>query len=1306
MASTLIPPFSKFSVEKEKWHLYSERLQFYFVATKVTDNLEKKNYFLAWCGEELFSTLTTLFSPTKLSDKAVSFDDLITKLDAHYNDELNIMAATFSLYSCKQKPGQAFSDWLEELREKARHCGFETSCVTSLRERAIRDLIVLNCADRSTRQALLKEGDPSLQRALEIAAQVEQLHKDMLQFQETTVNHDVAKIYNKPFKRARGFRSGANGCQASDEVPKGSTSGNYKCYSCGKTNHTREQCRFREYTCNVCNRKGHIQAVCKSSNVPSKPASKKVHCIPSVHAVVDNKPFSVQITVNNECVEFEVDTGSALTLINDSLWKALGSPSLKPTSVQLRSYTGQPLLVKGTCELSACLYDKSFLMHVHVIECSGPPLLGRDMILKSSLDLASFVNFCEKTVNPGSDTCAVSLINSCIAEFSELFQPELGHCTKTKAKLCLKNDAVPKFFKPRPVPFARMQAVKDELQRLEENGTISRVRHSEWATPIVPVLKANGKMRICGDFKVTLNPQILTDQFPLPTPDELFTKLNNGDKFSKIDLADAYTQIELDEASKPLTVINTPIGLFQYNRLAYGIASAPAIFQRVASELVSDIPHTAGYLDDIIITGPSDEEHVKNLTLVLQRLREYGFKLRKDKCEFLKDEVKYLGHVINKNGRQPDPERVSAIKNMPVPSNVKELECFLGKANYYGQFIKNLSTLSAPLNFLRKKGVEWNWTERCQWAMQKIKDELCNETLLVHFDPRQQLLLSTDASQYGISAIISHKDADGKEKPIAYASKTLNSAERNYSQIEKEALAIVYGVKRFKQYLLGHKFVLITDHKPLLSIFHPAKGIPVATAARLQRWALTLMAYNYSIIYKRSSEHTNADALSRLPCGPDTSFHDEDADVINALYEETWDEIPLDSQSIQQHTSKDETLRKVMEFIRNGWPAKVSATPEDLKSYFFIKNELTIEEGCVFRGLQLIIPSRLRQKCLGLLHSSHRGINRMKQAARNCIWWPKMDSEIGKLTANCEACQKNAQDKPVNLSPWPVPKNAWDRVHIDFLGPFWGEKWLIAIDAKSKYPFAVPMASDTSAPSTINALEGLFTLFGPPRTLVSDNGPPFNSNLMNKFYSKWNVSHVTSPPFFPQSNGAAERFVRTFKSSMVKLKEEGKEKNEALRIFLRDYRFAPHATTNEIPAKAILAFEPRSELQALHPLKSEGSSQEQSRRTFKTPKVWVRQYLPRKTWEAGIIEGRKGSTFVVSVRDRLMKRHVSQLRDRFFCPKPRTDHGEEILDMDLVTTGSTGTSNVLSDRQLCSPLLQPGWRSRRMTKGIPPTRFF
>ena len=450
-----------------------------------------------------------------------------------------------------------------------------------------------------------------------------------------------------------------------------------------------------------------------------------------------------------------------------------------------------------------------------------------------------------------------------------------------------------------------------ELDRLERQGIIQKVDSSDWAAPILAVPKKDGRFRLCGDYKVTVNQARTMDQYPLPKPEDLFATLSNGKEFSKLDLSQAYLQLELDESSRPYTTINTHQGLYQYTHLPFGIASAPAIFQRLMHTILQGIPGVVCYIDDILVTGKDQEEHLQNLNEVFSRLEKHGFPLKREKCTLLAKLVEYLGHSITKDGISALPDKVEAIAKAPQPTNVQELRSFLGLLRYYGKFIRNLATILHPLNQLLQTNRKWNWTQECLDAYQLAKDQIVSAQVLTHYNPALPICMAADASAYGIGSVISHRLPDGSEHPISFASRTLTPSERNYSQLEKEALSLIFGVKKFHQYLYGRKFSLITDHKPLTAIFGSKKGIPTPAAARLQRWAMLLSAYDYDIQYRPTLAHSNADGLSRLPMpklGPDPG-----GEAVSLFNVSQVQSLPV--QDIQGATKRDPVTSKILDVL-------------------------------------------------------------------------------------------------------------------------------------------------------------------------------------------------------------------------------------------------------------------------------------------------------------------------------------------------------------------------------------------------------
>ena len=331
---------------------------------------------------------------------------------------------------------------------------------------------------------------------------------------------------------------------------------------------------------------------------------------------------------------------------------------------------------------------------------------------------------------------------------AEVFKEELGRVKGVKAKIHLDPQAQPRFFKPRTVPYALRGKVEKELDRLEMEGVIEKAETADWAAPIVPVVKQDGSVRICGDYKLTTNQAAKAESYPLPRIDDIFASLSGGKSFTKLDLAHAYNQIELDEESKKLVTVNTSKGLYHYNRLPFGVSSAPAIFQRTMENILRGIPSVSVYIDDILITGKTSDEHLHNLEAVLSRLEEVGVRLKRSKCAFMLPSVEYLGHCISERGLQPTGKKVKAIQSAPAPTNLTQLKSFLGLINYYCKFLPNLSDTLSPLYRLLQKKAQWQWGKEQQAAFESAKSELTTDRVLVHYDPTKIIVLACDTSPY------------------------------------------------------------------------------------------------------------------------------------------------------------------------------------------------------------------------------------------------------------------------------------------------------------------------------------------------------------------------------------------------------------------------------------------------------------------------------------------------------------------------------------------------------------------------------
>lgn len=753
-----------------------------------------------------------------------------------------------------------------------------------------------------------------------------------------------------------------------------------------------------------------------------------------------------------------------------------------------------------------------------------------------------------------------------------------------------------------------------------------------------------------------MNPALCAEHYPLPRIEDLFASLAGGQRFSKLDLSHAYLQIPVHEDSRKYLTITTHKGMFIYNRLPFGITSAPSIFQRVMEQVLQGLPSVHCFLDDILITGKDDAHHLENLEAVLSRLEKCGLRVKREKSEFFKSSLEYLGHVIDASGLHKSPDKLRAIEEAPAPVNVSQLRSFLGLVNYYARFVPNLATILHPLNAMLQKEVKWKWSLECEKAFQEAKAQLLTPSVLTHYDSRLPVRLACDASPYGVGAVLSHMMPDGQERPIAFASRTLSKSEQNYAQLEREALGLIFGVRKFHTYLYGRHFTLLTDHRPLTTILHPSKATPSMAAARLQRWALLLAAHNYTIQYKSANDHGNADGLSRLPLPVE---HKDKKDAVEIYLIKKMDTLPVCSSDIRKETRADPILCRVKEMVSTGLfpPTKDSETV--LKPYLMRKEELSLMQDCLMWGQRVIVPSNLRQRVLEDLHTGHPGVVKMKALARSYIWWPNIDSQIEEKSKTCLSCQQNQKAPCLSpLHPWSWPEAPWQRIHIDFAGPFEGRMFLVIVDAHSKWPEVHVMDSTTSS-KTIQVLRGVFSRYGIPETLVSDNGPQFTSEEFASFLKANGVRHVRSAPFHPATNGLAERFVQTFKHSLRSSKEPI-PLQQRLDSFLLQYRNTPHSTTKETPAMLFLHRRLRTRLDLLKPSVKETVEQAQNvqcsyrslhakHRDFHVgDSVLVRDYRRgEEKWKTGTVSSQSGPvSYTVQVdNSQSWKRHADQMLD-------------------------------------------------------------
>ena len=1311
---------SPFNASQEPWSTYKERLEFYFTANDITTAEQKRAVLLTVCGSATFQTVKSLVQPDTLATK--SYDTLCTVLQNYFSPAPSVTVQRYKFHSRNQNPGESVASYVAELKSIGEHCKFAAPTSGTLLEEMLRDRLVCGIRDSRIQRRLLQENSLTFQTAFETAQAMELAARDINDIQSRPHNRPSSSSLQEPVHLVR-------------KHTKPPT-----CHRCGGQ-HLAPQCKFLDAICRACGKKGHIAKVCRSSgkshghtnqkatssnNGQSKPRHQ-------VHALEDSplsgsqtstpprtpsptteayplftlpgkvNPITVTVIVNKSELKMEVDTGASLSIVSEHTYNELSLVlgPLTPSNVNLVTYTGEKLKVLGSLNVQVQYNSQCLTLPLLVVQGTGPSLLGRNWLEHIKFNWSEIHHL---------HAPITSELDKVLNKHTILFREELGLLEETTASILIEPQSQPRYFKARPVPYALRDKVEAELQRLQALKVITPVTYSAWAAPIVPVVKADGSIRICGDYKVTINRALILDTYPLPRVEDLFSALSGGTVFSKLDLSHAYLQLPLDDASKPYTTISTHKGLFQYERLPFGIASAPSIFQRTMESLLSGLPNVCVYIDDILVSGTTEEDHLHNLDSVLTRLESAGLTLKKSKCTFRASSVEYLGHVIDAQGLHPATSKIKAISQAPAPSNATELKSFLGLLNYYHKFLPNLSTTLAPLHKLLHKNTPWTWSEEQDTAFKEAKSLLQSSSLLVHYDRNKPLLLSCDASPYGLGAVLSHQMPDGTEKPITFISRTLNLAEKKYSQLEKEALAIVFAVRKLHHYLYGLHFTLYSDHKPLQYLLDESRQIPILASSRIQRWALTLAAYSYTIKHKPGTQLANADALSRLPLPVTLPYVPIPGDIILLLNHLS--ESVIQANHIKTWIDKDPLLSRIRHSIQTASTLSDSETDPTIRPYMQRHSELSVIDGCILWGSRVVIPSEGRQYVLQLLHDTHPGINKMKALARSYVWWPGIDKDIQETVKKCSTCQLHRPDPPqAPIHPWEYPTRAWQRVHIDHAGPFKGHMFLVLIDAYSKW-LEVLKVNSTSTDVTIAKLRQIFATHGLPDHLVSDNGASFISHEFQSFMSRNGIKHTTSSPYHPRTNGLAERAIQTFKLAMKKLMGPI---DLNLSQFLLTYRTTPHSTTGLSPAELLFNRKPRTLLDLLHPdvhkkvaTKNDKLQDTQARKKQRyfnvDDHVFARNYSGTDKWTPGTIIAITGPlSYHVKKQDgSILRRHVDQLRPRYCSiDRPPDSHSDDFEDFPLMPKALPPAPSPAPP-----PVIRRSTRPHRPVDRFEPTMYF
>ncbi|MCG8034843.1 MAG: DDE-type integrase/transposase/recombinase, partial [Candidatus Thiodiazotropha taylori] len=808
---------------------------------------------------------------------------------------------------------------------------------------------------------------------------------------------------------------------------------------------------------------------------------------------------------------------------------------------------------------------------------------------------------------------------------------DLGHTQTVKHEIHLENDQP--FKEPyRHIPPSLIQEVREHLREMLQIGAI-RESSSPFSSNVVIVRKKDGSIRFCIDYR-KLNQRTIKDAYAIPRIDDTLHLLAGAKYFSTLDLKSGYWQVELKEEDKGKTAFQAgPLGFYECNSMPFGLCNAPATFQRLMERCMGDLNlrDCLIYLDDIVIFSKTFEEHVEKLQAVFQRLHEHGLKLKPSKCELFKSQVVYLGHVVSREGIHTDPAKIEAVKKWPIPQCIKDVRKFLGFTGYYRRFIKGYAAIARPLNDLlighptrskakkrkSKPATPFTWNVEQQHAFDTIISALTNPPVLAYADYSRPFELHTDASSNGLGAVL-YQAQDGKKRVVAYASRSLKLAEKNYPAHKLEFLALKWAVvEKFHDYLYGSKFEAITDNNPLTYIFTTAK-----LDATGQRWVAALSNYNFCIKYRCGRSNADADGLSRRgqESGEEVIFPEvlkaicQSVSTSSPLVESialtnnvpTADGIPeelltdaLSSKDWHKAQRNDQTLKCIIDQLKEGSrvhaPPTQSAPSMDHR-YFKDSDRLFMLHDVLYRRVelngqtfqQLVLPLAFRDVVFHAFHDDlgHQGRDRTTSLIKQRFYWPAMDSYIQEKVRQCSRCilRKTRQNKSASLVNI-VSSAPMEIVCLDYLSLERSkggvENILVITDHFSRYAQAIPTKNQTARTTARVLFDNFIVHYGFPARIHSDQGQTFESNLVRELCDIAGVEKSRTTPYHPMGNGQCERFNQTLLKMLGTLEEYQKSDWKAhVPTLVHAYNATFHDTTRYSPYFLMFGRHPRLAIDA------------------------------------------------------------------------------------------------------------------------------
>uniref|UniRef100_H3A736 Gypsy retrotransposon integrase-like protein 1 n=1 Tax=Latimeria chalumnae TaxID=7897 RepID=H3A736_LATCH len=1029
------------------------------------------------------------------------------------------------------------------LRKLAMTCNFTDV------DREIKSQIVQTCLSAKLRRRALGDSAITITKLIEIGKAME-----VSEAQASSIEREQ-HVINKMSRGKKGDnRQYHKACtQQYKQQPNKNTS-NTKCRNCGGNfPHASDKtaCPAFGKEWHNCKKANHFAACCRSKiysitskqQIKHRPQVNEIHTdnsltssdedayvytirLHQLNVTTSQKHPHFDIKINGQPLTVMADSGASINVIDEVDYASMNQqPKLLQTDVQVYPYRSQnplPVLEKfhATIESATKARKETF----YVVEGAGGSLLS----WKTSQGLGLIKVVQQVT----QDNPVEPFVKMLLHDYDDLFHG-LGKLKNFQVTLHIDETVQPVVQLHRRIPFHICKELEKQLECDESLDVNEKTEGlTPWLSPVVPRVWEKC-VCVCVDMRQA-NMAIKRERHITPTINETINDLNGTKEFSKLDLNQGYNQLELAPESWYITTFSTHVGLRRYKRLNFGISCAAEIFQNAIRETLSGLKRALNISDDIFVYGVSTEDHNTNLQAVLQRLRGKGLTLNKQKCIFNKSNLEFFGYVFTENGMTVDPKKIQAIHD---PANATEVRSLLRVINFCCRFIPQYATLTEPLRELTKKDVPWKWSAKHEESLAKLRETLL-PSVLAYFDSDKETEILVDASPVGLTAILAYTQL---QHIVAFASRALTPIEQHYSQTEREALAVVWVCEHFHIYVYGRPFSVYTDHKPLIAIYGNPKSKP---PARIERWSLPLQPYDVTVVYREGKDNS-ADYMSQHPAKDTKLTSCEEIiteEFVNYVALHTVP-IALMLEDIKYARSSDPTLQAVARATSTG---KWFAAPKDPQI-----NPTTFKSsdgGFILQGNKLVMP----KQAVELAHEGHQGLVKTKALIREKVWFPGIDKKVEEKT--CQIATPETKHEPLMIK----------EVSIDFADLPTGEYLLVISDDYSRYP-VVDIVKSTSTQTVIPRIDKIFSEFGTPKIVKSDNGPPFHSHEFKLFAKELGFHQRRITPYWPRVSGEVERFMKTIKKN----NKNGNCGTEKLETFLRNYRATLHYMTGISPATAL-----------------------------------------------------------------------------------------------------------------------------------------